>query len=622
MSIEPPRAIRDEKACEDLESLRFQNHSSKRNTVKPNRVFGKPACNGGIYRWGLAVANGGPISPFHQTLSQVAGANKRSKVDEQLDWEALTQIAWDGFHQHRVLDLIHALETILWSASLGVLLKPEKRKRKKRGGIEQRLIEEQTAYGLLATLRRLHEDALSGALPTSSPLFFMLGGELGLTLAWHFPWLPQQRQLIEWSNTAISQWSKLGPESVAASLENPTQTRLALASLFRCEDLLQHVSHSSLPVEAREIGMELSHWVAAMTVPGGRAAFSIASRQDVRDDLQKQGLFDRMIAFDPDSLRPAVSAALGTTKSGGRLSWQVHLPETLLACDQSKLAMMLPEWDVRRGKLHIDYSSDQVAIELVVGKINAIQGTLETTIHLEGQPCHPNGPWEEICRYTDDDVHYLELEQPWTGGLLLQRQFLIVRDDRCVLCADAIVADSESGNLQGEVQYQCVFPLSTEIGAVPESETREILLQSAKKLDRAVVIPLSAPEWHASLTQVQLVYQQPEGGRSGSLTLSAKGRNQLYAPLWIDCERKRLRKQRTWRQLTVADALRICSNSEALAFRIQSGNEQWSIYRSLAGARCRSFLGKQIIANFFLSRFDSDDGSHEDLITLDEDEIT
>ncbi|MDC0295614.1 hypothetical protein OAL35_02040, partial [bacterium] len=71
-------------------------------------------------------------------------------------------------------------------------------------------------------------------------------------------------------------------------------------------------------------------------------------------------------------------------------------------------------------------------------------------------------------------------------------------------------------------------------------------------------------------------------------------------------------------QLTVADQLRIVEPSEANGYRVQFGSEQWMIYRSLKDQKTRTVLGKHLIADFYCSRFDSGDGSHEELITVDD----
>ena len=102
------------------------------------------------------------------------------------------------------------------------------------------------------------------------------------------------------------------------------------------------------------------------------------------------------------------------------------------------------------------------------------------------------------------------------------------------------------------------------------------------------------------------------------LQLYARGRHALYAPLWFDFQRRRFSRPRTWRQLTVGDQLRLVSRHEAIAYRVQAGSEQWMVYRSLGQQRCRTTLGKHLIANFYGSRFYPGDGSHEELVTVDD----
>ena len=79
------------------------------------------------------------------------------------------------------------------------------------------------------------------------------------------------------------------------------------------------------------------------------------------------------------------------------------------------------------------------------------------------------------------------------------------------------------------------------------------------------------------------------------------------------------KRSRTWRQLTVCDSLQLCARpAKQRRFVIQVGSEQWGIYRSMGDQRCRSFLGKHIIADFYVSRFDTGDGTHDALITVDD----
>ena len=359
------------------------------------------------------------------------------------------------------------------------------------------------------------------------------------------------------------------------------------------------------------IGVLLTTWVSALTMHTGSSAFSSATRKQVKDDLGANGLLAAATEFDPESLSDAMKAALGKTPVGGRLTWQANLPETLHHDADAKLAVMFPDWDVRRGRTHVDYSAEEVQLEVFSGRTRVIGGTWQTMIETESGELRPDGPWMEICEYSDDDVHYLEIEQPWTGGLLLQRQFMLIRDDRCLMLADSIIPQEFQPVLPGTLKYRCRLPLVSPIQLVPESETREAFLSDGRK--RGLVIPLSASEW--TISRCEVAMEQTDDRR---MTYSAIGRNRLYAPIWFDFQQRRFNRKRTWRKLTIADRLRLVGSDEAVGYRVQIGAEQWVVYRSLGERVCRSFLGKHLIADFFCARFDPEDGGHEALVTVDD----
>ena len=439
----------------------------------------------------------------------------------------------------------------------------------------------------------------------------IMGAELGLTLAWRLGELPSCQHLHASSLDAIAQWCKGDEESMQASLAGGTDARLVLASLIRCRMILQQRRKGKLRKKQVQIGAELATWVAAMTTHTGGSALSTACRKDVADDLPPHGLLAHAVELEPESIGPAVAASLGAKPSGGRLAWEVDLPETMHHDPEAKLAVMFADWDVRRGRTHIDYSGEEVRIEVFAGREKALSGTWQTMIEVDGQEQQPCGEWINACEFSDDDVHYVEIEQAWTAGILLQRQMMLLRDDRCLLLADAIVPADRLESDSRSINYVSRLPLSPSIEIEAEPETREVFLSDGRR--RGMVFPLSASEWRVGPTNATLKETQDR-----HLLLSAQGRARLYAPLWFDFQQRRLKRKRTWRQLTVADQLRIARRDEAVAYRVQVGSEQWVLYRSLADRCCRSFLGKHLIADFFASRFDPGDGSHDALVTVDD----
>ena len=77
----------------------------------------------------------------------------------------------------------------------------------------------------------------------------------------------------------------------------------------------------------------------------------------------------------------------------------------------------------------------------------------------------------------------------------------------------------------------------------------------------------------------------------------------MACPLFFDLRPRRLTKERTWRRLTVAQQLEIQSADVATGFRIQSGKDQWLVYRSLAPPGNRTLLGQNISSEFYAGRF-------------------
>jgi hypothetical protein len=257
-------------------------------------------------------------------------------------------------------------------------------------------------------------------------------------------------------------------------------------------------------------------------------------------------------------------------------------------------------------------------MEISGGKSPLIAGDWKLEIKVAGQTVQPTSNWSDVCWYSDDDVHYLEIEQTFSGGIRVQRQWMMLREDQCLLMADAVV-----GGKPGElIEYRGELPLVASAHIEEERETREIFLVEGKV--RAMVLPLALNEWRvgAAAGRLSVVDREPEATadevNSLSLVTEIRGEGALYAPLWLDFDRKRIAKERTWRQLTVGQALRLVPVNEAASYRIQAGDDQWLIYRSLNGPANRTFMGKNLISEFFCGRFDGDNGDVEELISVDE----
>ena len=309
--------------------------------------------------------------------------------------------------------------------------------------------------------------------------------------------------------------------------------------------------------------------------------------------------------------------------------------------------MLQTDWSRSSNRLTVDYSGPAVRIELQSSGRLLLQGVWEFEIQANGSSLPQPTSWSEVCWASDSDCDYLELEADLTGEVRIQRQMLLSRKDQFLFLADAVLGKSPA-----TLEYRSRLPLVVTAAASPADDTRELLLVA--KRPRAVMLPLELPEWRADPRGGALVTDASgsdvvgNGGQIASPSASpttngvANGMisqdespartpsticlkqeirgSCLFAPLWIDLSPKRARRYSqnplTWRQLTVAEQRQIVARDVAVAYRVQRGKRQWVVYRSLAPAANRTFLGVNLSSEFFVGRFQSD-GETESILEIE-----
>lgn len=519
---------------------------------------------------------------------------------------------------------VHFVSDIVQSSELPPQSGPTPKKRKRSSGsspsivstdaITLNITEDQwwTLLGELQTICRSAIDQLAG----DSPERLLAAGEIGAILAWQLPDLPSCASIREESLDAINLWYEAEGDAVAAALsDRGCKLRVVLGSAIRVRRLSARLKRR-ISIKRAGAAIDVATWVAATSRGDGSQMLTIPGTGV--SDL-KPGSLMTIAAQElgGPALQSAVDATLGKTKTGGRIAWQVELPEPAWFDDDAGLAVMLPEWDVRRGRMAVSYKNAdrKTQIEISGGKHILAAGVWDARIWRSDKQLQPTSDWQDLCWHTDDDGHYLELEQVFEGNVKLQRQILMLRDDRCLMLADAVIGAGDD-----EVRFETEFPLATSVHVEEERETREVLLVDGKV--RAMMMPLAMSEWKVGPTMgsLRIVDRVNEETELNSLSVVAevRGKGAVYSPLWLDFDRKRIRQQRTWRRLTIGQKLRLVDPNEASAFRVQSGHDQWIMYRSLNGQHNRTFLGKNLISEFFCGRFDAEDGSIEELVSVDE----
>lgn len=277
----------------------------------------------------------------------------------------------------------------------------------------------------------------------------------------------------------------------------------------------------------------------------------------------------------------------------------------------ARRALLRRTWQPPFDALQVDYSRPDLHIELTASDRSLLSGVwpFETTI--DGRPLSAAGPWEEVCWHSDQEVDYLELERPLSGSWKLQRQMALARKDQFLYLADAVMGgEALPESAKAEIRHTFQLPLAAGLTLDLAAETRDVkLVQGRKRVAR--MLPTALPEWRAELCPGCLACE------SGNLKLhhAGEGRN-LYSPLWLDLSPNRLRRDCTWRRLTVGQDLEVQPRDVAAAYRIQCGKEQWLVYRTLAPKASRTVLGQNYALDFVLCRF-LPTGKTEDILELE-----
>lgn len=453
---------------------------------------------------------------------------------------------------------------------------------------------------LFASLWHLAEDASRVSLSTSEQPDAVvsqqqLAGELPLTLAYWFPRSEACRALAAAACAVLSEGllELLDGEGLPHA-RYAANWRALLACWTRCIALDRRLPGSGLTKDAR-LQFE---WLVRQTMRWRRADGSLMLDDMTRPSLPTDELLAAALTQGGDRIdRELWKCSRGRMKPA-RSRYLLPLPGE--HSEWGELAVLRSSWSRNASYLAATFTGGRLRTELGSGRALFWSGLEMPAIRVNDQLLAADSEWHELCWSSDDDMDYLELELELQDGWLVQRQMLLVRDDRVLLTADAVV-----GPQSGKIDYQRQLPLLDETHLVTEPETVEVHLR--RKHRQCCAMPLALCEWRG----------QTHSGRfdDGKLHQWTAGRT-LYAPLWIDLDPKRRRRPRTWRQLTVGFRLRPVARDAAVAYRVQIGDQQWVVYRSLAAPEPRTFLGQHVSSEFVVGRF-TEDGEMDNLVEVE-----
>lgn len=272
----------------------------------------------------------------------------------------------------------------------------------------------------------------------------------------------------------------------------------------------------------------------------------------------------------------------------------------LLPCDhddqEAAVAVLRSGWAAGSLRVLVDYRDVIPRLELAVGDRLLLDGDWRWAVTCDGESLPAEGPWETNCLETKRDAVFFEMKAPLAGGLQFERSVTLLTGDRVILLADAVTR-RDGRPPAGDLRLSATLPVSVGLDMDPADETHEVYLYDTAM--RCLAMPLGLTEWRAGGRGAFAA--KPEG-----LVVEQVGCGRMFAPVWLDCDPRRLGEQVTWRQLTVADTRINLPPSMAAGHRVQVGVDQWLLYRSLDASRNRTLLGCNVACEFLIGRITPD----------------
>jgi hypothetical protein len=385
-----------------------------------------------------------------------------------------------------------------------------------------------------------------------------------------------------------------------------TYLRAALASVLRCRVLADGLGLRKLyPPQQKALAVILQHaarWSRSDGTSLLGATQSIKGSHSIWNALVKQTRAPKSLLFSLDCAGIKLKKYREAQKKSNLLS----LLQGSHYCESAGCVTMRSDWRQKGSRFAMDFSDNEIFIEALGPKGQSVlAGEWGLHVASDTQSEMQLGEWEEVCWFTDDEVDYLEVEVKVGPHSKVQRQAILLREERLLVLADALLS-TQPGNWK----LKSTLPLAPGVQFHPAEKTREGFLELAGS-QRCLALPLHLPEWRRQLADGKFEAHQRELHVTSE---SASGR--AYSAVVMSLCNRHSKKPFTWRHLTVAEQLQIVPKDVAAAYRIQIGKEQWLIYRTLAAAARRTALGMHTFADFYCGRF-TESGDLETLVEVD-----
>ena len=548
-------------------------------------------------------------------------------------------VAWMKAFARPVRDATVALEAIAWAEEMPRI---------------EKILESEDCLALGELLSSLPADVDQQTLKDQPLLHQLLAGELAWTLAERLPQAPYGRRLERSGRAAISLgFNQILDRQGMLPARHFRILRPLLACWTRCRALAAASSRGGLGPRVEQRYQRFVRNALRCTRPDGRpmlaeddgdswgpepfdSLIKTGWKPILRGDLWGRELFEAVLNGGVEETNRGLAAASLPNLSPGTVAKAstkaADLPPPSIYWEEGAIAVMRRNWNRGDERIAVLFAGRTCQVELVASGRVAASGAWRFEISQQGRQLQPESDWESNCWYTDEEVDFLELEIKLTTGVTLQRQIVFARADRFLLLADAVMSRAPcTHGRPGNLEYRSVLPLAPQVEFRGAEESREghllygrgstadgksaasansvafqaacprsVAFQAANQ-PLAQVLPLALPEWRAEQHGGELK-MIPEGLE---LRQTSAGQR-LYAPLFIDLDRRRFRRRMTWRPLTVAESLAAVPSEVAVGFRVAIGDRQWIVYRSLATRGNRTLLGHNLATESLIARFGKD----------------
>ncbi|OUT63829.1 MAG: hypothetical protein CBB70_13285 [Planctomycetaceae bacterium TMED10] len=416
----------------------------------------------------------------------------------------------------------------------------------------------------------------------------LLGGELPLVLAYLFPELKSTSEL---SNQAIDFLS----EAVVEMLDGEGMPKACYLPFFgpllgcwtRCRAIMEQQNKLLWNDAAENQYRWLITQAVRMSRGGGGFAFAMSENLKSDRDL----LISAVALSGNKSDRQAARAIVGRKKQRAKRSIAF---DPSYHSEWAGVGLLRSKFSKKSRQLGVTYENGENRLELSHGNQILFSGEISTQTLLNGKTINQPTPtdWEQVAWESNADVDYLEIEKDIGEQTKIQRSFLLSRSDHFLVIADAIFCNQDSA-----LQHRIELPLGEGVTVDSQEDTWELMLKSPNALAR--ILPLGLAEWRTGCRNGKL------GVKRRLISLEQTGYARAFVPLFIDLSPKRAGRQITWRQLAIGENRQNMPFNVAAGFRVQVGQKQWLIYRSLDRVIPRTVLGQNLLCEYHVSRFQS-----------------